>query len=251
MQGWLKLFRKLADWEWYDDRNVKAVFIDLLIFANHQDNTWHGKTIKKGSLVTSLASIAQRNGLTIQEVRTALKKLEKTGEINKQTTNKNTLIIVLNYGRYQEFSDCDYENSNNQVTNGQQSSNNQITTNKNVKNDKNVKNISLSEDNDCQTETVQRVIRAWNTLSELGVKPVSKISSTSVRYKSLIARIKQNGIDDVLKAIENIRHSDFLTGKKTDFVITFDWFVKPNNFNKVFDGNYANVKKASKGYCEY
>lgn len=107
MQDWIKLPRNLSDWEWYDDAVVKAVFIDLLIQANHQDNTWHGQVIKRGSLVTSLATIAGRNGLTIQQVRTALQKLEKTGEINKQSTNKNTLIIVLNYERYQEFEDDD------------------------------------------------------------------------------------------------------------------------------------------------
>lgn len=145
MQGWIKLYRKLTDWEWYDDAVVKAIFIDLLILANHQDNTWHGQTVKRGSLVTSVATIAGRNGLTIQQVRTALNKLEKTGEINKQSTNKNTLIIVLNYERYQEFEDTENDNcqqtDNIQTTNKQQSNNNQITTNKNVKNIKNDKNV--------------------------------------------------------------------------------------------------------------
>lgn len=149
MQGWIKLHRKLADWEWYDDAVVKAVFIDLLIQANHQENTWHGQVIKRGSLVTSLSTIAGRNGLTIQQVRTALQKLEKTGEINKQSTNKNTLIIVLNYERYQEFKDdenIDYQQTDNiQATINQQSNNNQSTTNKNVKNDNNVKNDKKSK----------------------------------------------------------------------------------------------------------
>ncbi len=220
MQGWIKLYRKLTDWEWYDDAVVKAIFIDLLILANHQDNTWHGQTVKRGSLVTSVATIAGRNGLTIQQVRTALNKLEKTGEINKQSTNKNTLIIVLNYERYQEFEDTENDNcqqtGNIQTTNKQQSNNNQITTNKNVKNvnnDKNVKNTAI--------------------------KPVSRILSSSNRYKMLTARLKQYSTDDVLKAIENIRQSDFLKGNNDrGWIITFDWFVKPNNFPKVLEGNY-------------
>ena len=132
MEGWIKLYRKLADWEWYDNPVVFKVFIDLLLNANHQDNCWHGQVIKRGSLVTSVASIASRNGLSTQQVRTALKHLEKTGEINKQSTNKNTLIIVLNYTVYQDFTSVSDTQSNNQLTNNQQSNNNQITTNKNV-----------------------------------------------------------------------------------------------------------------------
>ena len=58
----------------------------------------------------------------------------------------------------------------------------------------------------------------------------------------MVARIKQYGVDDVLKAIDNIRNSDFLQGKasKRPWVITFDWFVLPNNFPKVLEGQYNN-----------
>lgn len=255
MLGWIKLYRKLTDWEWYDDAVVKAVFIDLLILANHQDNTWHGQTVKRGSLVTSLVTIAGRNGLTIQQVRTALNKLEKTGEINKQATNKNTLIIVLNYERYQEFEDIEnvdcQQASNIQATNKQQSNNNQSTTNKNVKNiknDKNVKNsVVISEEITCQTESVrpsiQLIVDAWNSLQkDTAIKPVSRIVTSSTRYKLLSARLKEYGIDNVLNAIENIRQSDFLKGNNDrGWIITFDWFVKPNNFPKVLEGNYCNT----------
>ncbi len=112
-------------------------------------------------------------------------------------------------------------------------------------------NISISNDIDCQTDTVRQVIFAWNSLSNFGVKPVSKMASTSTRYKSLVARIKQNSLDDVLLAIEKIKNSDFLTGKSSDFIITFDWFVKPNNFVKVLDGNYDNRTGSNQGTVRY
>lgn len=142
MQGWIKLHRKILDWEWYDNPVTKSVFIDLILQANHQDNSWHGQVIKKGSLVTSLKSIAQRNGLSNQQVRTALKNLEKTGEINKQSTNKNTLIIVLNYNAYQDIFDDENEacqqTNNKQATNKQQTNNNKQEC-KECKNDNNVR----------------------------------------------------------------------------------------------------------------
>lgn len=139
MQGYIRLFRKLVDWEWYGDPVVKSVFIDLLIHANFKEKKWQGQIVKPGELVTSVSSIADRNGLSIQQVRTALAKLEKTGEINKRSTNKNTLIIVLNYKRYQEFDDSDISTFNKQSTNLQQSNNKQSTT---TNNDNNVKNVN-------------------------------------------------------------------------------------------------------------
>ena len=101
-------------------------------------------------------------------------------------------------------------------------------------------NISISKDIDCRTD-VQRIVSEWNTLSTFGISSVSKLSNTSKRYQMLIARIKEYGVDDVIKAIDNVRHSDFLQGRtKGNFVVTFDWFVKPNNFPKVLEGNYNN-----------
>lgn len=142
-QGWVKLHRKFINWEWYDEPNVKSVFIDLILNANHQASAWHGHEIEKGSFVTSVADIAARNGLTTQQVRSALTKLEKTGEISKKSTNKNTLIIVLGYAKYQDLFIEEQQTNNKQITNKQQTNNKQITNslyNKNEKNEKNEEN---------------------------------------------------------------------------------------------------------------
>ena len=136
-QGWVKLHRKFINWEWYDEPTVKSVFIDLILNANHQAAAWHGHEIEKGSFVTSVADIAARNGLTTQQVRSALKKLEKTGEISKKATNKNTLIIVLGYAKYQDLIDAEQQTNNKQTTNA--------LYNKNEKNEKNEENIHKRE----------------------------------------------------------------------------------------------------------
>lgn len=100
--------------------------------------------------------------------------------------------------------------------------------------------LTISNDIVCQTQSVKRIIKEWNSLAKQGVKPISKLSNSSTRYRSLIARLNEYGEEEVLKAIENIRHSDYLQGKVKDWQITFDWFVKPNNFPKVLEGNYTN-----------
>ena len=120
--------------------------------------------------------------------------------------------------------------------------------------DKSIKDISIIDSvytlnnttyNNNTTTLLRDIVNKWNSLSEVGVKPISKLSSGTKRYNSLVARIKQYGNDEVLKAIDKIKESDFLTGRKTDWVITFDWFVKPNNFIKVKDGNYDNRENNS------
>lgn len=71
------------------------------------------------------------------------------------------------------------------------------------------------------------------------------MTRSSKRYQSLVARIKEYSVDDVLTAIDKIRHSKFLQGRsgsKRAWVITFDWFVLPSNFPKVLEGNYDDEK---------
>ena len=46
----------------------------------------------------------------------------------------------------------------------------------------------------------------------------------------------------MLEAIDKIKESDYLQGKSNNWQITFDWFIRPNNFPKVLDGNYDNRK---------
>ena len=96
--------------------------------------------------------------------------------------------------------------------------------------------ITPSKEGVCRTKDVRRIIEAWNSL---GLQQIQKITADSSRGKMLKARVAEYGVDEVLRAIEKVRRSDFLRGSK-DFLITFEWFVKPNNFPKVLEGNYDN-----------
>lgn len=104
---------------------------------------------------------------------------------------------------------------------------------------------SQSDDVTCETQSVsldiKEIAEAWNELQSLGIKPISKMAASSARYRKLSARIREHGKDKVLSAIEQIKVSNFLQGlNDRGWAITFDWFVMPNNFVKVLDGNYSN-----------
>ena len=107
--------------------------------------------------------------------------------------------------------------------------------------------LIVSLDTIRQTD-VQRIIDEWNTLEEFGITPVKRM--TPKREQAVKARIRQNCVEDILEAIENIRHSTFLQGQnKNGWMVTFDWFLKPGNFAKVFEGQYAD--KSTNRPCSY
>lgn len=128
-QTYIKLYRKISNWDWYTDPNTKSLFIHLIIFANIKTKKWKGVTIHRGELLTSISKLATANGLTVQETRTSIKKLLSTNEITKRTTSNYTLITVLNYDLYQ---DSNKEN-NKHATKYQQGSNKVATTTKEFK----------------------------------------------------------------------------------------------------------------------
>jgi len=137
LNGYIKIHRKLLDWGWYTDNVVKIVFFHLMLTANFKEQQWRGRTILRGQLITSTAHLAAELGLSVQQVRTALKKLNSTGEITSETTNKYTLITIENWDKYQNCDDEATSNATDNATNEQQSNNKQITNNQQQrKNDK-------------------------------------------------------------------------------------------------------------------
>ena len=99
---WIKLHKKLLNWEWYSDINVTRLFIHLLLIANWQDGRFKGVEIPRGSLITGRKKLAKETGLSEQQIRTAIDKLKSTNEITTITTNTFTIISIQNYDIYQE-----------------------------------------------------------------------------------------------------------------------------------------------------
>ena len=112
--GWIKMHRKLLEWEWYDDISTFRLFTHLLLRVNYEPKKWHGITIERGQILTSLNSLVSETGLTRQQVRTALTHLISTHEITQEITHQYTIITVCKYDSYQGE-----ENESNTPTNTQ------------------------------------------------------------------------------------------------------------------------------------
>ena len=232
--NYIKLNRKILDWEWYRNINTKVLFIHMLLKANWKDGKFEGITIPKGSFVSSIQKLSIETDFTEREIRTAISHLKTTGELTVKTTNKYSIFTITNYCMYQ-FSDTQNDT---QETDNRHSIDSLTTTIEERKKERKEEDIRVSKDTLRQTD-VRLAIAKWNELSEFGIKPVTRVSSGTKRYDSLCARIREYGIEDVINAIDRIKVSDFLQGKNNrGWTITFGWFVLPSNFPKVLEGDY-------------
>ena len=102
MSGYIKIDRKITEWEWYKNINTKVLFLHCLLKANWKDGKFEGKIIQKGSFVSSIPKISEETSLTVREVRTAINHLKSTGELTVNTYNKYSVFTVNNYCLYQD-----------------------------------------------------------------------------------------------------------------------------------------------------
>lgn len=102
MSGWIKIHRKILEWEWYNDNNTKVVFLHLLLTANHKEKEWRGITVKRGELITSTANLASQLGLTTKQIRRCLDNLKSTGELGMKRASNGAHLTLCNYNSYQD-----------------------------------------------------------------------------------------------------------------------------------------------------
>ena len=126
--SYILLFRKFRDWQWYTDTNTKALFLHFLIAANYKTTFWREETIERGQLLTGLNLLHTQTGLSVQSIRTSLKKLEKTGEIKRRATNEFSIITICNYEKYHGENSGANKQINKRATNEQQTTNKRLTT---------------------------------------------------------------------------------------------------------------------------
>lgn len=194
----------------------------------------------------------------LNTVRIALKAFEEFEMIN---LGEDGLISIANWEKHQNIEGMEkvraqtrkrvakyrakqkeLESSNANVTlrNGTDKNKNRIDKNR-LDIDKNTNNSQV-DDEDFKTQ----ILSVWNSLDK-NIPRIQTLNANTQRYNMLKARINEHGLDTVIKTIKSINNSKFLKGYVSDFKITIDWFIKPNNFIKVLEGNY-NDKSDKKLY---
>lgn len=255
MQGWIKIHRDLLDNElWSDKPFTKGqAWVDLLLLANHRDkNVLLGnctELVERGSFITSELKLMERWGWGRKKVKLFLNFLESQKMIERNANNKRTAITIVNYGFYQ---DCDLpkeQQKDSKRTAKEQRRDSTGTAKEHKQERKNERMKEYIDTNvSIKQHSIQSIIDAWNQLEPYGIKMIYRINPGSKRCTSLIALLEQFGEEKVIQAVDKVKQSDFLQGK-TDarFSLNFDWFINPDNFEKILDGKYAEkFKKPTK-----
>lgn len=176
----IKLNRGITGWEWYQDANTFRLFVHCLLKANWKDLKFKGEVVKRGSFVTSLEQLSKELGISIQQVKTALKHLIKSECLTSKSTNKYRIIKVLNYDSYQTAN----KQTNSQLTINQQTTNKQVTTSKELKELKELKeypNMLISDEELLPEEAALLEELNWldnvnlfDTLEEIFGRPITQ-----------------------------------------------------------------------------
>lgn len=159
--GWIKLHRSLLEWEWYTDLNTRVLFLHLLITANYEDKKWRGILIKKGSRITGRKQLSDESGLTEQQVRTAIKKLELTKELTIKKDARGSMFTLVNWDKYQDTNQQINHENNQAATKDQPSSNQAATTTKEYNNIRNKENNNIDAEIKTRKDNFLELVKSY------------------------------------------------------------------------------------------
>ena len=151
MEGWIKLHRKILENPIIcKDSDYLSVWMYLLLNATHKEMPalFKGEKIilKPGQLITGRKSIANKLKISESKIYRIINEYKSEHQIEQQTSNKNSLITILNWNRYQQYEQQNETQMNNKRTATEQ----QVNTNKNDKNviNNNLFNFNNNTEND-------------------------------------------------------------------------------------------------------
>lgn len=100
--GWIRLSRRLLEWQWHDEPNMVALWVHLLLRANYEPTKYHGMTIEAGQLVTTVKELCSNTGLSAMQVRCSLGRMTADGAIHITAKRRShTIISIVNFAQYQ------------------------------------------------------------------------------------------------------------------------------------------------------
>lgn len=262
-QGWIKLHRQMKDWQHYQEPTVMLVFIDLLLSANSKPGWKRGHRIGRGQLVTSTAQIMESTGIgSDNTVREALRKLEASGEIVRERFGNGTKITINQYSKYQAYANTAEPAAEPVAQSSAEPAAEPVANKQESKNGRRKEGVSEFPNGNpvsgCSAPPTQKDNIKYDALVEYfnektkGVFGRVLLPLGEKRKAMVRARIRERGKQAFADMIEKAMASDFLKGQNnTGFTATFDWLIRPSNFEKVLSGNYDNREGSTANGTSY
>ena len=244
--------------------HVREIWLYLLRRANHEDRVVHGTLIKRGQLKTSYKDIMEdlswyvgfrKESYKKHHCETAMKLLTREQMITTSKTTRGMIVTICNYDYYQTPGNYETDSEHfNETTRDRQSTD---RINKNEKNER-IKEVMISREANASMSAVKRpthkeaidyqeLIEYFNTETK-GVFSAVRYPISEKRKASIRARIREHGVEAFKEMIQRAAKSNFLKGDNDrGWTATFDWLIKPSNFQKTLEGNYDNKNQQNNG----
>jgi len=139
--GWIALHRKIYNSNDFNNQLEVAVFLYLVAMASHKpvQVVYRKKklTLKRGEISIAYRDLAKKFNLSVQNIKTIIKNLKNSGNINQTLTKNLSIYSIVKYSKYQDLE----ATPNQKLTN-------RTTTNTNIlysinKNDKSLSNMTV------------------------------------------------------------------------------------------------------------
>ena len=275
-RGYIKLWRKTLDSGLLQNGPAWQLFGYLLLRATHKPyRTIVGGVVCElvpGEVVFGRSKAAADLGLGEQQIRTALNLLKKMKIATSRSTNKFTVVSLVNWHNYQDEQSAANQQTNQPVTSTQPAVNHiqefKNNTNTSLRevvgataptSDQQAEGLEQVEDHQpAQKPTVppcphQQILALYHELlPELprvkvwtGVRQQHLAARWRERWKSKNYSTQAEGLAYFRKLFEYIgRECDWLMGRipgrnGKPFLATLEWIVSPGNFAKIIEGNYV------------
>lgn len=274
-RGYVKLWRKTLDSGLLQNGPAWQLFGYLLLRATHKP-----RRIVVGGMVCELvpgevvfgrSKASADLGLSEQQIRTALNLLKKMKIATSRSTNKFTIVLLVNWHNYQDEQTVANQQTNQPATSNQPAVNHiQALENNNTSlrevvdatastSDQQSENLEPSEEPRTKPKTVappcphQQILDLYHELlPELpcvkvwnGTRQQHLAARWRERWKSKSFSTQAEGLAYFRRLFEYIgRECDWLMGRVQGregkpFFATLAWIVAPGNFAKIIEGNYA------------
>ncbi len=256
--GWIKLYRQIEENPMYFSEPFTRImaWIDLLLLANHKPATIYVRgnrvDVGVGQIARSKESLSQRWQWSRGKTERYLLELEKAGQIEQQKSNVITLISISNYEDYQNIEQQIEQQTVQQIEQQIEQQTDINKNDKNVENVKNDKNINFSSnklDDKSKNEfstgspvSYDSLITYFNEKTN-GIFGIIRLPISEKRKGMIRARIREYGEQSFREVIDKASASSFLKGQNArSWKMSFDWMIKPTNYDKILSGNYDNRK---------
>lgn len=237
------------------------VWLRILLMANSEDRHWHDKIVKRGSFITTIASLSGQFNLTIKQVRTCLDRLRAGGEITTNTSNNNTLVTICKYDSYQLQGANEGQMKGKCPANEKKNSPSLMVPNgSSPDNPSSFTPLLFPQEEIEEGDTAvspkkeqidyDLVRKLWNDSMKRKVPKIKGLSDA--RKEKVKVRVEEMGgwdeAEEILReCFRKINESEYCNGENNQvWVATFDWFfTNDKNWMKVYEGNYDNRQRKS------